>query len=157
MNPEALERRVQRLEDLEAIRDLKARYAAACDNGYDADTLAAMFTEDAVWDGATLGRHVRREAIRAFFQGSSSRISFARHHVSNPLIEIDGDTATGTWYLLQTCTYIRDNQAVWGAGTYRDRYVRTAEGWRFSQVRLESHFWTPYEAGWAKVTFIQRG
>ena len=81
MNPEALERRVQRLEDLEAIRDLKARYAAACDNGYDADTLAAMFTEDAVWDGATLGRHVGREAIRAFFQGSSSRISFARHHV----------------------------------------------------------------------------
>jgi hypothetical protein len=34
---ERIERRLQLLEDAEAIRNLKARYAALCDNHYDAD------------------------------------------------------------------------------------------------------------------------
>lgn len=156
MDLAALEQRIRRLEDLEAIKALKTRYALACDADYDADALAAMFTEDAVWDGGAIGVNVGREAIRTFFQGSSRRISFAKHHMLNPLIEIDGDTATGTWYLLQTCTYIDGDQAVWGAATYHDRYVRAGGTWKFAHVRLESHFWTPYEAGWVKVPFIQR-
>ena len=45
-----IERRLQVLEDAEAIRNLKARYAALCDNQYDADGIASLFTEDAVWD-----------------------------------------------------------------------------------------------------------
>ena len=44
---ERMERRLQALEDAEAIRNLKARYAALCDNQYDADGIAALFTEDA--------------------------------------------------------------------------------------------------------------
>ena len=114
MDLEALERRIRRLEDLEEIKQLKARYAAYCDAGYDADALADLFTTDAVWDGGMLGRNEGREAIRQFFRGSSQRISFAVHNILSPIIEIAGDTATGTWYLLQTCTYIKGNQAVWG-------------------------------------------
>ena len=34
---ERVERRLQVLEDAEAIRNLKARYAALCDNQYDAN------------------------------------------------------------------------------------------------------------------------
>jgi hypothetical protein len=34
---ERIERRLQLLEDAEAIRNLKARYAALCDNQYDAE------------------------------------------------------------------------------------------------------------------------
>ena len=36
---ERLEQRLQALEDAEAIRNLKARYAALCDAQYDADGL----------------------------------------------------------------------------------------------------------------------
>ena len=39
---ERMERRLQALEDAEAIRNLKARYAALCDNQYDADGIAAF-------------------------------------------------------------------------------------------------------------------
>ena len=98
MDLEALERRIRRLEDLEEIKQLKARYAAYCDANYDADALAALFTADAVWDGGMLGRSEGREAIRQFFRGSSQRISFAIHNILSPIIEITGDTATGTWY-----------------------------------------------------------
>ena len=43
---EQIERRLQVLEDAEAIRNLKARYAALCDNQYDADGIATLFTEE---------------------------------------------------------------------------------------------------------------
>jgi SnoaL-like protein len=51
-----IERRLQALEDAEAIRNLKARYAALCDHQYDADGIASLFTEDAVWESPALGR-----------------------------------------------------------------------------------------------------
>ena len=41
---EEIERRLQMLEDAESIRNLKARYAALCDNQYDADGIASLFT-----------------------------------------------------------------------------------------------------------------
>ena len=37
---ERMERRLQALEDAEAIRNLKSRYAALCDDNYDADGIA---------------------------------------------------------------------------------------------------------------------
>jgi limonene-1,2-epoxide hydrolase len=74
-----IERRLQVLEDAEEIRNLKARYAALCDDHYNADGIAALFTEDAVWDSPGLGRFAGREAIRAFFQGAGEIISFAIH------------------------------------------------------------------------------
>src|ERR1700732_2629561 len=52
---ERLERRLQALEDAEAIRNLKARYAALCDAQYDADGIAMLFTEDALWLGPVGG------------------------------------------------------------------------------------------------------
>jgi hypothetical protein len=103
-----------------------------------------------------LGRSEGREAIRQFFRGSSQRISFAIHNILSPIIDITGDTATGTWYLLQTCTYTNGNQAVLGAATYHDQYVREDSMWKFRHVRIESHFWTPFEEGWARTQFIQR-
>jgi hypothetical protein len=51
-----IEERLRVLEDIEEIRQLKARYAAACDDNYNADDIAALFAEDAVWDGGALGR-----------------------------------------------------------------------------------------------------
>jgi hypothetical protein len=39
---ERMEQRLQALEDAEAIRNLKSRYAALCDDNYDADGIAAL-------------------------------------------------------------------------------------------------------------------
>ena len=53
-----LETRLARLEAVEEIRVLKARYAAVCDTGYDPDGMTPLFTTDAVWDGGDrFGRH----------------------------------------------------------------------------------------------------
>ena len=86
MNLEELERRIQVLEDSEAIKKLKARYCAYCDNNYDADGIASLFTEDAVWDGGDFGKYEGREAIRTFFRGAPKLFPFAIHQVMNPII-----------------------------------------------------------------------
>jgi ketosteroid isomerase-like protein len=91
---EQIECRLQVLEDAEAIRNLKARYAALCDNQYDADGIASLFTEDAVWESPALGRFEGRNAIRNFFRGASSIFSFAIHYSLNGHIEVDGDCAS---------------------------------------------------------------
>jgi ketosteroid isomerase-like protein len=75
---ERMERRLQLLEDAEAIRNLKARYAALCDNQYDADGIAKLFTEEAVWESPGLGRFEGREAIRNFFRGRPRQSSHSR-------------------------------------------------------------------------------
>src|SRR3954469_20662713 len=86
---EQIERRLQVLEDAEAIRNLKARYAALCDTQYDADGIAMFFTEDALWESPGLGRFEGREAIRNFFRGASEIFSFAIHFSLNGHIEVE--------------------------------------------------------------------
>lgn len=152
-----LERRIQILEDIEAIRKLKARYADACDRDYDADTLASLFAPDAIWDGGSFGRYEGREAIRQFFQGVSNDIPFAMHYMINPIIEVNGDTATGKWHLFQTCTFSENNQAIFGAARYDEEYRRHDGEWLFWRLKLTSSFWTPYEEGWVKRPFVQEG
>jgi len=40
-------------------------------------------------------KFVTTSAIRKYFSGSDDVMKFAMHYTTNPLIEIDGDTATG--------------------------------------------------------------
>ena len=145
-----LEERVRVLEDIQEIQKLKARYAAACDNHYDADAIAGLFTEDAVWDGGRLGKCQGREAIRAFFKRAPEFFPFAIHNVMNPIVEVDGDHASAQWYLLQPATMAKDNQAVWLAARYDDEYVRVNGEWKFRSLKVTTRFMTPYEEGWAK-------
>jgi ketosteroid isomerase-like protein len=152
-----LERRIRALEDIEAIKQLKYRYADACDRGYDADTLADLFTEDAIWDGGVFGRYDGQDAIRNYFRGVSSDIVFAMHYMMNPIIEVDGDQARGAWYLFQTCTFAEGNTPILGAAKYAERYQRVHGPWKFRHLQLISIFWTPYEEGWVKRPFIQDG
>ena len=67
------------MENAQAIQNLKARYAAYCDDNYNPDGIAALFTENAVWESQGLGRYEGREAMRAFFRGASHLFSFAIH------------------------------------------------------------------------------
>ncbi|HEX3408951.1 MAG TPA: nuclear transport factor 2 family protein [Candidatus Binataceae bacterium] len=149
-----IEERLRVLEDIEEIRKLKARYAAACDDHYNADVIASLFTEDAVWDGGSLGKADGREAIRKFFSRATEFFPFAMHNVMNPIVDVDGDCATAQWYLLQPATMKKGNQAVWLAAVYHDEYVRIENRWLFRRLQVTAHFLTPYEEGWAKKPFV---
>ena len=66
--------------------------------------------------------------------------------VHNHVIELDGDSATGTVYLDLRATM--DGKAMIGSGHYDDRYVRTAEGWRFASRKLTLRHFVPLNEGW---------
>ena len=156
-----IEQRLQRLEDESAIKALKAKYCEHCDNSYDPDGIAGLFTQGGVWDGGFMGRFEGREKIRAHFAGTSAMMGFAIHHVTNPIIEVDEDRASGQWYLWQPCTQTgaqtRKNRAIWLAARYRETYVRADGGWLFDQMIIDPKMFAPYEGGWAETTFVAGG
>lgn len=85
---------------------------AHCDEPYDPDGIASLLTEDGVWDGGPFGLAEGHEGIRTFFAEVSNQVSFANHYVSTPIIEIDGDNATGRWDLWQPMVMVPEPAAL---------------------------------------------
>ena len=119
-------------EDLEAIRQLLARYCFSID-ARDADAWAALFTEDGIFHYALGEPLVGRTALREFM----AMVPGDRHHLTrNEIIELDGDRARVRAYALVT----KETPPVLSAvGDYEDELVRTPEGWRFAKRVYSPH------------------
>jgi hypothetical protein len=169
-----LEARVSVLESIEAIRALKARYAAFADAKYRPDytrvgdaemariarAQSECFTADAVWDGGgDFGdsRH-GREALRQWFMNSPWR--FAMHYYGSPCIDVDvdGDQASATWRLWQIALREDNGEAVLLCALTNEAYRRDAAGvWLCSYMRFDEVHMAPLHgvAGTLARTFDQ--
>lgn len=117
--------------DRDAIRDLLARYTYYGDRGR-IEQLAACFAADGKIEYP--GASARGPAAIAATLTSGERnpaITFVRHHITNPLIELAGETATARSYFA-----VHSDNGPDHSGTYDDKLVRTAEGWRFAHRRV---------------------
>ena len=148
-----LEVKIDRLADIEAIKTLKYRYAAYCDDDYDADGVASLFVEDAFWDGGSFGTYKGRDAIREFFAGLPDQMEWSCHYLLNPIIEVDGDTASGAWLLWQPLVMKEGSQAMWVCARYEDKYLRIGDAWFFKSVKVDIQAFSPYEEGFGKMRF----
>ena len=117
--------------DRDAIRDLLTRYTYNGDRGRVTE-LAACFAKDGVLEYFG-DRHIGPAAIVARLTSGERdpRRTFVRHHLANPLIEVDGDRATARSYFAVTSNAGPDH-----SGTYDDKLVRTTQGWRFAHRRV---------------------
>jgi uncharacterized protein (TIGR02246 family) len=113
------------LEDKDAIRELLSQYCFCVDSG-DAETYAAMFTEDGVWDGGPFGRRQGRPALRELIAGGPRSL---RHLTTNPVITIRGETATARSYLLIVSTSSDKPPSLFFAGFCDDQFVKEAGRW----------------------------
>ena len=151
MDLESLEARITRLEDLEAIKQLKTRYCEICDDDHNPAEITSIFTEDGIWEGRGIGKAQGHDEIRALFTRFQQSISFSQHMVMNPIIEIDGDRASGRWYFLGPFTMTEGNQAKWQAARYREDYVKVNGQWKIAHLRVKGPaFSADYEKGWAR-------
>jgi len=130
------------LVELEKIRRLKYRYLRCVDLKRWAE-LEDVFTADATADYGTpsAGRPLKlasREEIITFLRDSLGNGIITLHAAGQPEIEIDGDTATGTWRFEDTVIATEYSVVITGAAFYEDRYRRGADGeWRISHIGYE--------------------
>jgi hypothetical protein len=133
---------VERLVALEEIRRVKHRYLRCVDLKR-WDELADTFTADATADYGTpaLGRPIRlagRESIVAFLRERLGPDVITVHFASQPEIDVDGDTAAGTWCFEDTVIATEYGVVITGAAFYEDRYARGADGrWRIAHTGYE--------------------
>lgn len=141
------DRTLRDLADCEAIRDLARRYAHYVWQN-ELEALADLFAEDGSMDPGTRPPIVGRAALLAGFRemltAGSTFLPFIQQHV----VDLDGDAATGACYIDLRAEV--NGESMVGAGWYDDRYVRTANGWRFQSRKITLRFFAPLRDGWAK-------
>jgi ketosteroid isomerase-like protein len=148
--------RLQRLEDVALIRQLKHAYCYACDDNYNVEKLKKLFTVDAIWEANGFGQYKGPDEIAAFFRGVSEKIVAAAHLVMNDMIEIsdDGNSASGIWRNSQPVTVRAEDgshQAMWMLARYDEVYVKQDGRWYFKKLQATIQYSAPYEKGWAAL------
>jgi len=133
---DALQARISRIEDLEAIKQLKARYCAICDDGHDPVAITSVFTEDGIWEGTGIGTARGHAEIRQLFEGFRQAMTFTQHMTMNPIIELDGDRASGVWTFFGPFTMTKGNRARWQATRYAEQYKKVAGDWKIAHLRI---------------------
>ena len=103
MNDDALAQRLHRLEAAEAIRNLKARYLAACDRK-DPATMRACFADGTVEiDYGAVGCFDNADALVALYTQMACHDHMVElHHGSNPQISVTAEEQTELFLSLVT-------------------------------------------------------
>lgn len=142
-------RYIAELRDREAIRELRMAYSQHLDSG-NITALGQVFTPDAELQ-LTIGTmqglaHIQaglRDAFQSFDRDRRGRYPFL-HVVANHQVQMTSpDTAEGQCYLIDFETASKpDPNPLLLLGLYRDRYRKTADGWRIEHSQL-AVVWPP--------------
>ena len=143
---EEMEKRIQVLEDVEEIKKMKVRYMKACDDHYNPEAIAALFTEDCIWSCNTDGIFHGKEELKDWFRSCNLNTSWAMHYAISPIIEVDGNTATGEWYMWMLATSVRNGACLY-AVQYEDKYEKIDGQWLCKEVHVFNRIATKYEDG----------
>ena len=131
---DAVEARLRRLEDVEAIRSLLVDYGRALDRR-DFQAYGALFAQDGSWKGG-MGTATGPDAIAKMVAAGFERMSPSLYENSNHVmssfdIDVDGDTATAwsrwTWVVVGANGKPQPERA----GHYEDTLVRERGEWKF--------------------------
>jgi hypothetical protein len=127
------------LEAIELIKQLKARYFRFLDTG-NQEGLESVFTEDAT--AHFIGGHYDidvqgRDKLLKFYAYSFTEEKFGMHNGHHPEISVDGDNATGLWYLQDIFINLEENTTVMGSAIYEDTYVKVDGEWKIKTTNYE--------------------
>jgi hypothetical protein len=126
--------------DVEAIKQVKYRYVRALDTKR-WDDFADTLTDDVVGDyGSSVGEEhhfTNRVDLVNYMRKSLGPAVITEHRVAHPEITVEGDEASGTWYLQDRVIVADFNFMLIGAAFYNDSYRRTDDGWKISATGYE--------------------
>lgn len=144
-----LEKRLARLEAIQAVQQVKSRYLAACD-AKDPETVRACFADGTVdIDYGAVGRFDTADALVELFTKLACHPHMLEmHHASNPRIEVlDEKSARANWALQYQCINTEQNTLSQLGGEYEDQYRLTEDGWKISATRFQVHSTLVLELG----------
>jgi ketosteroid isomerase-like protein len=119
------------VEDELAIRNLVAAYADGV-NRRDEGVWAGTWADDATWE--LMGNPISgKEAIVATWGGAMGSFEFVAQLIYQGTVEINGDSATGRWYLAEHLRPKGADNGMFNIGSYADEYVKEDGQWRFSK------------------------
>jgi len=144
-------KRLQRLEDLEAIRDVIARYADAVDRHGDPEILRTCFTNDASWHCPGIGHWKGKQAVlKGLRHNGIMQLPWALHYMTQPAIKLaaNGRTAKAHYYLWEVCKFRlteKDQPVSTMIGGWYDSTFRKEDGaWYFSKTVLTLKLASPH-------------
>ena len=124
------------LESIELIKQLKARYFRFLDTR-NIEGLQTVFTSDATasFVGGDYDFQLDGwDQLEAFYKKSFTGQNFGMHNGHHPEICVDGDTATGIWYLQDIFVSLEHDITITGSALYEDEYRREDGEWRISRT-----------------------
>ncbi len=127
---------IDRLVAIEDIQQLKARYMRCIDTKDLACLRDTVFTPDTelYFKGGEYEISVKGwPEIEKFYQGAFTPQKFGMHQVHTREIAVNGDTATGTWYLHDVFVNLEANTTLQGSALYHDDYVKRDGAWRIAK------------------------
>jgi len=139
----AIEKRVLRLEEIEALKQLKYRYWRCLDLKQWSE-LRELFVADATVSYGS-GRYEFQgiEAIMKFLTESLAEERGAKtiHHGHHPEIELtSATTARASWALYNYMYNVQQNRAIRIGAYYHDECVKVGERWKLKHVGYQSLF-----------------
>lgn len=142
--------RIDALESHVAINRLISSYAQAFDN-HDEDLLKSIWHPDArLALGGDLGEEKGVDAILKSARANWAVMPKMHHWMANAIIDIDGDTATGSAAVDCLCIHIEQGP-LQISGLYRDYYERRDRVWGIVDRSFTMHFLTPLQ-NWKSVS-----
>lgn len=134
MDSKALEKRLQALEDLEAIKQMHQEYMLCLDNIQFSKALE-FFTDDAEVEVRNSGVMKGRESYSRIYLGTLAmrRERHDGHLVAQPNVTVDGNTAKGHWivYMFFSVPAIE-----WIQGRHDCEYRKENGVWKFSKLKF---------------------
>lgn len=137
MTISALEARLQHLEAIEAIRQLKSRYLFCCDRKDPEGVRDCFAPGEVTIDFGRIGVFTHRDQLVDVFTrlGCVEHV-IDMHHGVNPQIElVDDNNARGIWGLHYVMINTRDKQLVELGSYYHDEYIKLDGQWKISATR----------------------
>jgi len=145
-NTTSIEAKLQRLQDIEDIKTLRYKYSYGANiidgKSGDLKAFAALFAKDGTFD-VGMGVATGPAEIEKMMRSLTTQWQCAMHYMLNPVIELHGDRANGTFTGLFAFTSLKNPRPIWLSNIYTDTYVRTAGGWRFQSVNIKTTFASP--------------
>ena len=130
------------MDDITAISQLKYRYLRTLDTK-DWAGFESCFLPEATGDYNGLV-FADRAALVKYMSDNLPEGFITMHQVHHPEVTVDGDAATGRWYLHDKVFVESFRFMLEGAAFYDDRYVRTPDGWRVAHTGYVRTFEATY-------------